>query len=88
LAFSSLLVFYCINLHRTVIPSIISNLLFKISLPCFIIIFGLMHTSFSVVVNGFVGIYVIILFAMLGYVHSQNALHIKLDFSFISFRKL
>lgn len=83
-AIIQLLVQYISNFHRIVIPSVLNDLLFKITLPLFILLKFLGWWGYGELVVGIMLHFVVVLAGLIGYLYHLG--HLSLRISWSAFR--
>jgi O-antigen/teichoic acid export membrane protein len=84
LSFSNLYQLYASNFHRTVVPSVINELIPKIGLPLLVVAYYFEYISLSAVFAGFFLLLLAMMVLKVAYVHHLGQLHLRPDFRLLN----
>ncbi len=81
--FNFLLLKYVSNFHRVVVPTILDQILIKLSLPVLVILFLMDMINYQLFFIGLIINYVVVLLGLIFYTKALGQLHLGKDFGFI-----
>jgi O-antigen/teichoic acid export membrane protein len=75
---------YCRSLLKIVIPTLIRDILLRLSITVLIALFALGIISFDLLIQVLLGVYALMVISIFGYLKSIQSFSFKLDFSFLN----